>query len=502
MKKNSIMIFMLMFLFFSFGKFVYAEEKYSCSYNVQFAEGGYFNIKAVVNSDGTSDVLYQADESNWKSTKNYKLGDGLYYSTSGKYQVGYPMIFSLSYLKSDSFSKAMSSSKLTTDCPVINVQFDNSSMYYFYFSDTSSEAYSYNIQGKLTGSKGSSAIAVTETKTCPFTISTEKITGMKEFTIYTEFKMKSDGTKLICAASKKENVQSSCTPYTTNDYATNINFNGDYYTLNIKSADLSSIYKQSTTDVKNNTFTCPTAMYLVYTSVTDSTLLLTTDKSVADDYNKNVIGNASSGANENPENSTPKEDDSEKYYTGCPLGEDVTKDLYGLLKIVKILAPILVIGLTILEFVRSIAKGEIDGEAKKLGIRFVKRLIIAVILFFLPVLVNQVMIMANIWDESGTCDFSKSVTETVSSSTSSTSTSSGTSTSGYVNTYAKCETRNESENMCLSAPSNKCYWDDTLEDGNKCQYRNKSDKCDEKCSPTHLKGTDKYNVCFDACMNK
>ncbi len=102
-----------------------------------------------------------------------------------------------------------------------------------------------------------------------------------------------------------------------------------------------------------------------------------------------------------------KKDTDSEYYTGCPLGVNVTKDIYGLLKILKIVVPILVIGLTILEGVRAVAKGEIVGEEKKLAIRFVKRLIIAVILFFLPVLVNQIMIMANIWDENGTCDFSK-----------------------------------------------------------------------------------------------
>ena len=103
------------------------------------------------------------------------------------------------------------------------------------------------------------------------------------------------------------------------------------------------------------------------------------------------------------------------YDTGCPLGVDVTKDIYGLLKILKIAAPLLVVGLTIFEFVKAIARSEIDGEAKKLGMRLVKRLIIAVILFFLPVLVNQIMIMANIWDENGTCDFSKSADQVDSS---------------------------------------------------------------------------------------
>lgn len=125
------------------------------------------------------------------------------------------------------------------------------------------------------------------------------------------------------------------------------------------------------------------------------------------DASGNVVN---STVTENRTNETDNE-----YYTGCPLGEDVTKDIYGLLKILKIVAPLLVVGLTIFEFVKAIARSEIDGEAKKLGMRLVKRLIIAVILFFLPVLVNQIMIMANIWDENGTCDFSKSADQVDSS---------------------------------------------------------------------------------------
>lgn len=119
------------------------------------------------------------------------------------------------------------------------------------------------------------------------------------------------------------------------------------------------------------------------------------------------------------------------YDPGCPLGVDVTKDIYGLLKILKIVAPLLVVGLTVFEFVKAIARSEIDGEAKKLGMRLVKRLIIAVILFFLPVLVNQIMIMANIWDENGTCDFSKSADQVESPTTTSTTTTQTTTVGGH-----------------------------------------------------------------------
>lgn len=414
MKKNSILLVMFISLFFIFDRTVFAEEKYSCSYNVQYADGGYFNIKAIANKDGSYDVQYQTDSKTWQSTSSYKLGGVMYYKRGDTYVSEGTMMFTLSNLSSKNFEKAITSSKLTTDCPVINVQFDNSSMYYFFFADSSNDIYLYNIEGKLEGKKGNSASEIKVTKTCPFTISTKKVSGMKNFTVYSSFRMKSDGSKLICASATSANLDSSCTPYTTGDYATNISFNGDVYSLKITSGDLNTIFSQTDAQKSKNEFTCPSSMYFVYTSVTDSTLLLTPDKSVAESYDKNVAGNASAEAEETKTESTKKTEEGD-YYTGCPLGADVTKDIYGLLKILKIAAPLLVVGLTIVEFVKAIARSEIDGEAKKLGMRLVKRLIIAVILFFLPVLVNQIMIMANIWDENGTCDFSKSADQVDSS---------------------------------------------------------------------------------------
>ena len=71
MKKNSILLIMFISLFFIFDRNVFAEEKYSCSYNVQYADGGYFNIKAIANKDGSYDVQYQTDSKTWQSTSSY-----------------------------------------------------------------------------------------------------------------------------------------------------------------------------------------------------------------------------------------------------------------------------------------------------------------------------------------------------------------------------------------------------------------------------------------------
>ena len=158
MKKNSILLVMFISLFFIFDRTVFAEEKYSCSYNVQYADGGYFNIKAIANKDGSYDVQYQTDSKTWQSTSSYKLGGVMYYKRGDTYVSEGTMMFTLSNLSSKNFEKAITSSKLTTDCPVINVQFDNSSMYYFFFADSSNDIYLYNIEGKLEGKKGNFCI--------------------------------------------------------------------------------------------------------------------------------------------------------------------------------------------------------------------------------------------------------------------------------------------------------------------------------------------------------
>lgn len=92
---------------------------------------------------------------------------------------------------------------------------------------------------------------------------------------------------------------------------------------------------------------------------------------------------------------------------GCPLGPKVTKDLYGILKIFKIAAPLIIVALTIWEVVNSLLKGDVTSEFKTLYKKFLKRLMYAVILFFLPILVDQVMQMANVWDANGMCSFAE-----------------------------------------------------------------------------------------------
>ncbi len=91
-------------------------------------------------------------------------------------------------------------------------------------------------------------------------------------------------------------------------------------------------------------------------------------------------------------------------FAACPLGPDVTRDLHGALNIIRIVAPLLVIGLSTVDAIKALTKGDGGADMKNVAQRFGKRCIYAVLLFFLPLLVDQVMQMADVWDANGTCD--------------------------------------------------------------------------------------------------
>ena len=86
------------------------------------------------------------------------------------------------------------------------------------------------------------------------------------------------------------------------------------------------------------------------------------------------------------------------------MGVNVTKDLAGILRIIKIVAPILVIGYTIYEGIVALTKGGVEAEGKKFFNKFVRRVGAAVVLFAVPVIVDQMMQIMNVWDESGHCE--------------------------------------------------------------------------------------------------
>ena len=92
------------------------------------------------------------------------------------------------------------------------------------------------------------------------------------------------------------------------------------------------------------------------------------------------------------------------YAADCAiLGPNVTKDVLNILKALQILGPVSVLAYTTYEVVKEIGCGELQKEAKKMAKKFMKRCIYAILLFFVPVLVNQIAQLAGIWSEDS-CD--------------------------------------------------------------------------------------------------
>ena len=70
--------------------------------------------------------------------------------------------------------------------------------------------------------------------------------------------------------------------------------------------------------------------------------------------------------------------------------------------IIKILTPVLIIGLSVVDFVQATASSD-DDALKKAKDKFVKRLVIGVIIFLLPYLVNMILQLIDDYYQTSTC---------------------------------------------------------------------------------------------------
>ena len=87
------------------------------------------------------------------------------------------------------------------------------------------------------------------------------------------------------------------------------------------------------------------------------------------------------------------------------LGENLIKKINSYLNIIKIVVPILLLVYGIMDFVKALFSSD-DGEMKKAQQTFMKRLLIAVLIFLVPIVVNLLLNLANqVWSTitPGTC---------------------------------------------------------------------------------------------------
>lgn len=88
----------------------------------------------------------------------------------------------------------------------------------------------------------------------------------------------------------------------------------------------------------------------------------------------------------------------------CFMSDQIIAFIYNILKWVKYIAPVLVIILGILDFVKALAAQDDDAMKKAQG-KFVKRLIAAVLLFLLPLIIDYVLSVFHLVNDS--CNINK-----------------------------------------------------------------------------------------------
>lgn len=76
----------------------------------------------------------------------------------------------------------------------------------------------------------------------------------------------------------------------------------------------------------------------------------------------------------------------------CQSFAEIKVDLQNFFNFFKIIVPLLVIGLSSFDFIKAITEKD-DKDIKKAFTRLIKRLVYAVILFFLPSILNLLMNM-------------------------------------------------------------------------------------------------------------
>lgn len=164
---------------------------------------------------------------------------------------------------------------------------------------------------------------------------------------------------------------------------------------------INSFSSQFNTEAKKNN-TCPSLRF----SYRDSTFtgMLSISNDTMAEVSKVVDGKISDAKVEtskekviNNDNNN-KDNNDEDYINGCgdlPKTTALLKQIYGL---IKYLIPVLVIGLSIVDFLKVLLSGE-EKVYKDAWSKFVKRIIIGIVILLLPILLKMVINISGVLDD-------------------------------------------------------------------------------------------------------
>ncbi|MCM1052356.1 MAG: hypothetical protein NC483_00040 [Ruminococcus sp.] len=254
---------------------------------------------------------------------------------------------------------------------------------------------------------------------CDYHITTDKsIPDVDGFTI--NFSMYDNGKKYFKVFLNKDGEAKAQNIEVTNTGAVGRleNNKGHTYTIVLPANEVSNIYEQkNAAQVNNNNFACPSpnSIFLIEESYTEGSYKLTTSEDEANEYNNssNLQEGVGQEGSSNPGGVTTNTNLNFTVNGECSslLGSPEHKEnpdpayyLQFTFNLIKYIALVVLFVFTVLEFGKATASSSPDAMKKAIN-STVKRLIIAVIIFFLPILIEFVLRLLGVYS-ANTCGIS------------------------------------------------------------------------------------------------
>ena len=367
-----------------FPSFVSAKEwVYKCDYKIFVTEEIDTPLTVTVYDDDSVSF-----ESNGKVLKSNKNNSGVKFSNGYEYTVGLP--------NSSDFLKEVKNND-SYKCPSMYSLFDSQAIALdVRIGDAGDYAEGNQFQAAIVSGtpNSNSQVPIKEITVNQECIRKSRATiNNRDIDIDFYFKIYTDGTKEVCADNIDTNTGQSC----TKDGSLSITIDGVQLYINIVTKE---IFEQNFAMLENNRFSCPDTVYLSLSqqpTASGTSALLTTNKEEAEKFGKTteVIENPD---NSNDDNYNPGED-----VYGCEVvPEEVHKWIRISLNFIKYIALVLVIVLGTIDFIKAAGSGEPDAM-KKAGQTFIKRVIAVIILFLLPMIVELILHLINLYGTTNDC---------------------------------------------------------------------------------------------------
>ena len=380
MKKRHFIILFLMIIFPSFAKA--AEWVYKCDYKIFVMEEIDAPLTVTVFDDDS--VTFKSNGKVLKSKNNM----GVEFSNGNGYTVGLPS-------SSEFLQKVRTNGNY--QCPAMFSRYDYQSMFVnVQIGDAGDYTEGGQFQAKIvSGTPNSNS----QTPVKEITVNQEcvrksrAIINRREIDIDFYFKIYTDGTKEVCADNIDTNTGQSC----SKDGALSITIDGLQLYINVATEE---IFKQNFAMLEHNRFACPDTLYLSLSPLITTggtSALLTTSKEEAEKF-----GNITE-VTENPDTSNEDKYNPGKDAYGCEVvPEEIQKWIRISLNFVKYVALVLVVVLGTIDFIKAAGSGEPDAM-KKAGQSFMKRVVAVIILFLLPMLVDLILHLINLYGSTDDC---------------------------------------------------------------------------------------------------